>query len=170
MQKYPPLSEHLLTPEVLSRALCALLASASLILVINQYTDIDLMLADLYFDAQHHDFPWRDSWFATRLMHGWVKYAIIGFGMLLLGLTLVDALRPLRRLPPLRRLQLHCVVATMVLAPITVALLKQGSNVHCPWSLARYGGSETLLRLLDWVPSHWDAGRCFPAGQTSTGT
>ena len=170
MQKNPPLAEYLLTPKALSRALLVLLISASLILIINQYTDIDLTLADLYFDAQHHGFPWRNNWFATRFMHGWVKYAIIIFGVLLLALTLVDALRPLLRLTPLRRLQLRCVVVTMVLAPIAVTLLKQGSNVHCPWSLTRYGGSEPLLRLLDWVPPQWSAGRCFPAGQTSTGT
>ncbi|MEO8411090.1 MAG: phosphatase PAP2 family protein [Propionivibrio sp.] len=164
------LPDRLLSVEGVNRAFIALLVSASLILIINQYTDLDLLLADLYFDQGTHSFPWRNSWFANAFMHGWIKYAIIAFGLMLLAVAVVDIVRPWRKLTPLSRLQLRSVVLTMILAPLAVAVLKQGSNVHCPWSLTRYGGAEPLLRLLDWVPPHWDAGRCFPAGQTSTGT
>ena len=170
MQTHPQLPEQLLSTEATSRAFFALLFSASLILIINQYTDLDLVLADWFFDAGLNDFPWRKTWFANDFMHGWVKYAIIGFGIFLLGVTLLDIIRPLSIMTSLRRLQLRSVVLTMILAPLAVAMLKQGSNIHCPWSLTRYGGSEPLLRLLDWVPPHWDAGQCFPAGQTSTGS
>ena len=164
----PPV--QLISAEAVSRAFFILLFSASLILIINQYSDVDQVLADVYFDAQRNAFPWRDSWFATGLMHGWVKYAIITFGLLILGVTLIDAVRPLKKITPLLRIQLRVVALTMISVPLVVALLKQGSNVQCPWSLERYGCSEPLLRLLDWVPPHWDAGRCFPAGQASTGS
>ena len=36
-------------------------------------------------------------------------------------------------------------------------------------SIDRYGGSEPLLRVLDWVPPGWHAGHCFPAGHASAG-
>ena len=165
-----PMPERLLSAEAVNRACLFLLASASLILVINQYTDIDQWLADIYFNAASGDFPWRNTWFAEGFMHGWVKNAIIAFGLALLAMAGVDLVHPLARLRPLRRLQLRAVVLTMLLAPLAVSLLKHGSSLHCPWDLARYGGSEPLLRLLDWVPPNWDAGRCFPAGQTSTGS
>lgn len=170
MPTTPQSPQPLLDAEAVSRALFALLISARLILIINQYTDIDQTLADLYFDVGIGDFPWRKSWFASSFMHVWVKFAIVGGGVILLCFTLLDMMHPIEKVTPLLRLQLRSVVLTMVLAPLAVAVLKQGSNIHCPWSLMRYGGTEPLLRLLDWVPTHWEAGRCFPAGQASTGT
>ena len=167
---HAPAPERLLSQAASNRAWLVLLFSASLILVINQYTDIDQNLADWYFSAASGEFAWRNSWFAAVFMHVWVKDAIILFGMALLAVVGIDLVQPMARLTPLRRLQLRSVVLTMLLAPLAVSLLKHNSNVHCPWALARYGGTEPLLRLLDWVPPHWDAGRCFPAGQTSTGS
>lgn len=42
----------------LIRAALILLGSASVILFIGQYTDLDLTIADFYFDANKGAFPW----------------------------------------------------------------------------------------------------------------
>lgn len=169
MQARTTQTDQLMTTELLNRALCTLLLMASLVLFIGQYTDLDLMLADLYFDAGQKVFPWRRSWFATDFMHGTVKNVIYWIGFVTLAVALLDLARPLRRMTPLRRMQLRIVVLTLLIAPLTVSALKQASNMHCPWSIDIYGGSEPLLRVLDWVPQGWHAGHCFPAGHASTG-
>ena len=45
-------------------ACVALLCTAVLITILGQYTDLDLLLADLYFDSQRQIFPWDTTWFA----------------------------------------------------------------------------------------------------------
>lgn len=162
-------SDQLMTTEGVSRALCALLVTASVVLLIGQYTDIDLLLADFYFDAGLHDFPWRRSWFATDFMHGSVKNVLNWIGYLILAVALLDLAYPIGRLTPLARMQLRIVALALLIAPLIVNTLKQASSLHCPWSIDRYGGSEPLLRVLDWVPPGWHAGHCFPAGHASTG-
>ena len=168
MQNRSQLPEPLVASRFCWFALIALLISGGLILFINQFTQIDQRLADLYFDTALNDFPWRKSWFATTLMHDRVKYVIVGFGLLTLALTLVDAIYPIRGIALLTRMQLRIVSLSMILVPLSVSMLKQKSNIHCPWSIKRYGGSESLLRLLDHVPPGWHAGQCFPAGHAST--
>lgn len=164
-----PQSNPLIRAELLKRALCVLLCTASLVLIIGQYTDIDLVLADLYFDAGLKDFPWRNTWFAKDFMHDTVKNFINWIGFLILGTALVDLACPIRKMDTLFRMQLRIVALTLVIAPLIVSALKQASNMHCPWSIDIYGGSEPLLRVLDWVPQGWHAGHCFPAGHASTG-
>lgn len=51
----------------------ALMMSALFILVLGQFTDIDLMIEDFYYDKTLQVFPWRKTWFARDLMHGSVK-------------------------------------------------------------------------------------------------
>ncbi len=160
---------QLISTRFFIHALLTLLAVAGLIIVINQYTDIDLMLADLYFDPNLNDFPWRKTWFAENLMHDIIKNIIIGFGLFLAGVAILDLLKPINKITSLFRTQLRIVAFTLTLAPLVTAILKHESNTLCPWSIDRYGGSQLLLRLLDRAPIDWIAGHCFPAGHVSVG-
>ena len=63
------------------------MASAALLLVLAQFTSIDLWLADRSFDAATQRFAWRNSWFAEVLMHRWLKVPLSLFGAALLLLT-----------------------------------------------------------------------------------
>ena len=47
-------------------------------------------------------------------------------------------------------------------------MLKQASSSHCPWDLARYGGSAPYVRLLDALPAGVGPGHCLPAGHDSS--
>ena len=151
-----------------SRALLALLCSLSLILVIGQYTDLDLVLADLHFDARQQLFPWDKTWFARDLMHGHVKKVIVWTGFLLMSAALFDLAFPLRMLDIPRRAGLRVLALSSALEPMLIRTLKDSSNLHCPWGVDRYNGSHPFLRLLDAVPDGWAAGHCFPAGHAST--
>lgn len=165
---HPALPSGASTLPISARVALGLAGSASLILVVGQYTDIDLVLADLYYDPVRHAFPWDTTWFATKFMHGWVKNVLRWIGFAFIALAIADLLRPARLRSPLRSAQLRIVAAMSLAEPFVVSTLKSWSNMHCPWAVDRYGGSNPFLRLLDTVPNGWDAGHCFPAGHAST--
>lgn len=151
------------------RAVLGLAATAVLLLLLGQYTDIDLWIEDYYYDEELKVFPWLDSWFAKDLMHGYVKNVIIKSGYLLLLVVVWDFLRPWQRITPFVRSRLRFVAAASLLVPTIVRGVKQFSVLHCPWTVDRYGGTEPFLRLLDHVPEGMKAGHCFPAGHATVG-
>lgn len=152
----------------LVRAVLILLCSASIILIVGQYTNFDLFIADYYFDAQHQVFPWDRTWFGRKLMHGYVKNVLVWTGFLIIGAALVDLVFRFRKLSTVQRARLRVLALSAALEPILITTLKKSSNLHCPWGIDRYGGSHVFLRLLDTVPEGWRAGHCFPAGHAST--
>lgn len=151
------------------RAMLVLAVSAVMLLLLGQYTDIDLRIEDYYYDEQLQAFPWLDSWFAKDLMHGYVKNVIIKSGYLVLLVVAWDFLRPWRRMTPFVRSRLRFVAAASLLVPTIVRGVKQFSVLHCPWTVDRYGGTEPFLRLLDHVPEAMKVGHCFPAGHATVG-
>ncbi len=149
--------------------LIGLIASAVAIAALAQWTNIDLWLADLYYDPVRRVFPWDNTWFARDFMHGYLKNVIVWFGFLAIAATLIDLVYPLFRKSPLRRLQWRFVAIASILEPLLVRTLKASSNLHCPVGIDLYGGRAPLLRLFDAVPLDWHAGHCFPAGHASAG-
>ena len=152
----------------LVRAVLILLASATIILLIGQYTNLDLALADYYFDAQSKSFPWDNTWFGKKFMHGYVKAALTWTGYLIICTALIDFVFHLPILSSLQRAKLRVLALSAALEPLLVITLKERSNMHCPWGVDLYGGSNPYLRLLDAVPDGWQAGHCLPAGHAST--
>ena len=152
----------------LMQATLILLCSATIILFIGQYTDLDLLLADYYFDAQRQIFPWDNTWFGRDLMHGYVKKALVWGGFLLMGTAIFDFIRPLARFSSVQRAKLRVLALSAALEPILIKTLKENSSMHCPWGVDRYAGDNPFLRLLDTIPDGWQAGHCFPAGHAST--
>lgn len=146
-----------------------LMAAASLLMLIGQYTDLDLMLADLYFDPAQQRFPWNTLWFANTFMHEWVKNIIVASGVVIVGITAADAVLRFRRISPLLRTRLQVLSIAALSEPLIISSLKHLSSLHCPWGIDRYGGTAPYLRLLDSIPAGWQAGHCFPAGHASAG-
>jgi len=150
-------------------ALIALAISACLILIIGQFTNIDLMIEDYYYDEALKTFPWKETWFTDDLMHGSVKNVIIKSGYLLILVVLFDALFRFKKINPFVRVRLRFVALASVLVPFVIRAIKQFSVLHCPWNIDRYGGNSLFLRLLDSVPPGMDAGHCFPAAHATVG-
>lgn len=146
-----------------------LLISALMLMVLNQFTNVDLILADYYFDFQTNHFDWKSSWFAQQLMHVYVKDCIMTLGFALIGFVLVDAVMAFSWVTRWVRIRLSFTAVAAVLVPLIISVLKQHSALHCPWDEQRYGGTAPYLRLFDTIPSSMEAGHCFPAGHASTG-
>lgn len=138
-----------------------------LLLLLENYTDIDLRLADIYFDPVRRVFPLEHAWLTEIFGHLFLRRVLIGLGASVVLLCIWDAVRPLRRLNALRRMQLRTLAISAALVPATVSALKHFSATHCPWDLQRYGGTEPYVRLLDAVPASMHPGNCFPGGHAS---
>jgi membrane-associated PAP2 superfamily phosphatase len=147
---------------------CILMLAAPAIAWLGQFSDIDLRLADMLFDAQAKTFPWRHAWLAETFNHVVVKQlcmlAAVGF----VGVAVLDLFRPSPRRSALDRLRLRVVALSAVLVPLTIGMIKQASVSHCPWDLARYGGEQPYFRLFDALPAGVAAGHCMPAGHASS--
>jgi membrane-associated PAP2 superfamily phosphatase len=145
-----------------------LLATALVILWIGRATNIDLMLADALYDTGARMFRWRHAWLTETFSHTILKsfltlaaaYFIVSAGW--------DAFRPSAARDALDRLRLRIVAVSAVLVPLVISMLKQASVAHCPWDLARYGGTEPYLRLFDALPFGVPPGHCLPAGHASS--
>ena len=161
--------QNAVLPAILRRGTITLLVAACAFAFIGQLTDLDLILADLFFDPAQHAFPYNKSWFARDFMHGYVKNVIVWSGFILFAVTLLDAVFPLRKITALQRIQLRVLTLAAFLEPILIRTLKETSALHCPWGVDRYGGSAPFLRLFDSVPAGWSDGHCFPAGHASVG-
>ena len=103
-------------------------------------------------------FAWRDTWWASRLLHDG--------GRLLGGLTLVALVVNIWR-PwwdgPSRRERVIWVLITLARL-LLVPALKRISATSCPWDLQAFGGVARYV-------SHWQfgmkdggPGHCFPSG------
>ena len=168
MYKQQILSPRQSLEQWLIRAVLLLLASATIILLIGQYTNLDLAIADYYFDAQSKSFPWDHTWFGRDFMHGYIKNVLTWTGYLIIGACLLDFVFRFPILSSLQRTRLRVLALSATLEPLLVITLKKNSSMHCPWGVDLYGGSNPFLRLLDAVPDGWQAGHCFPAGHASS--
>lgn len=157
-----------MTP-LLRRAIIALAVSALIFLVVGQFTDIDLMIEDYFYDETLKIFPWKNNWFAKDFMHGSVKHVIIKSGYLLIFLVLMDAIFNFKIVSPFVRIRLRFIALASILVPFVIRSIKEFSVLHCPWSIDRYGGNAAFLRLLESVPAGVNAGHCFPAGHATVG-
>lgn len=151
------------------RCAIALFIFAALNILIGQLTNVDLILADFYFDTNSQQFLWKDTWFAKDLMHGYVKYVITDIGRLLILVVILDLIYPWHIIKQWFRIRLRFVAIASIVIPSLVAISKHFSVLHCPWDLTRYGGFAPFIRLFDHVPSMVKAGGCFPAGHATVG-
>lgn len=159
--------DHLLNRQSLTRIAFGLGLCALLILWIGEFTNVDIRLAELFYDPAR-GFPWRDAWLADKFSHGIMKIVLWCAGLAIMGAVLFDGVRPLASWDAGKRLRMRCVAASAVLVPLVTSLLKQASASHCPWDLAQFGGTQQYVRLIDALPAGMLSGHCLPAGHASS--
>jgi membrane-associated PAP2 superfamily phosphatase len=106
------------------------------------------------------------QWWAKDLIHGVGGQVIRVFGgllFLLWGLSFwFKTLHPWRR-------PVGFVVLSALLGVGVVGLLKQTTNVDCPWALAEFGGQRPYVHLFADRPDDLPRARCFPGAHSSSG-
>lgn len=150
-------------------ACLALLLCMALILVfIGRHTELDLALADHYYDAAAARFSGREDWFFEFVMHHLAKALMIAVGMVSPLVLLADRVLGYTLVSDETRRAVWVVALSSVAIPVAISLTKYFSIHHCPWNLTRYGGFAPYLRIFDALPAGASAGRCFPAGHASS--
>jgi membrane-associated PAP2 superfamily phosphatase len=145
------------------------LAGFALVFAAIEYFGLDRPIANaLFFDAAtaHWLGTGAGDWWAHALIHDggrWVLRIFAALALLLWSLSFkVARLRPWRR-------PLGFVLLAMTLSVLLVGLLKQFTNVDCPWDLAGYGGKNPYVALFDDRPDALPRAKCFPGAHSSSG-
>ena len=106
-------------------------------------------------------FAWRDSWWASRLLHDGGRWTA---WVLLLALVLATLRAPRQRAAAPSRAERWHWIAVMLACVVAVPAMKRFSATSCPWDLAEFGGVAAYV-------SHWrfglpdgGPGHCFPSG------
>ncbi len=146
-----------------------LIVAGLLILALGEFTNIDLLVADYYFDAALNTFPWKSNWFANEFMHVYLKKLIVYSGYLLYLFLLIDCVKPWKKVNHFMRVRLRFVAIASFLIPFVIRTIKHNSVFECPWNIDRYGGTAPFLKLLDHIPVGTEIGHCFPAGHATVG-
>jgi len=148
--------------------LLLLLLTASILLF--SLTPIDVLLQDRLWDvAGRHWLVDRNDKLLRWLFYDGVKLFYI---LLVLScwMALAWSLRRGSRLIKLRgRLLIVCL--SLVLAPVSVGVLKASTDLPCPRQLQRYGGELPHVSLLQRLSGEAPAlqAKCYPAGHASGG-
>lgn len=143
-----------------------MLALLGLALAINRFSDLDLWISRVFFDAAAQRFPWREQWFATAVLHNGARGVSMVLAAALLVLALAGTWRPQWRA---WRAPALFTLLTGLLAAWLVAALKHQSQHSCPWDLSLFGGAADYFRIFGTVPAHPGPGQCLPSGHASTG-
>ena len=141
---------------------------ALLLIWLGRATNTDIYLADRMFDFGADEFPHRNEWFYAHFTHHTMKALMVAVALVPVAALLVDAFNGRQMLDGRTRARLMVILATAVLVPIAISVMKATSIHHCPWNLTRYGGFAPYLRIFDSLPAGMSAGHCFPAGHASS--
>lgn len=146
----------------------ALLTSALAIVLLGQFTNIDLVLADRYWDVPTKTFPLLHHWLTEGVIHGWLKQVFVVSGAVIVIVTIVDCFKNLPWIKPNYRRGLRLASIAAILISASVSLLKKMSFSHCPWDIDRYAGYAPYVRILDLIPTGITPGGCMPAGHATS--
>ena len=129
-------------------------------------TNADLLLADAIYALGDQRWAWRDAWLTNTLIHDGGRTLVGVIAVALLGALLLSMLY--RPLAPWRSSLLY-LFGSAFLGAMLVNVLKEVTQVDCPWDLARYGGTNIHVPLFGERIATQEPGRCFPAGHASAG-
>jgi len=141
---------------------------AALVLLF-EATDSDLRLSDLFFDFNQGLFFWKNTWWATSLIHSGGKLFVAGVWLGLLFCFVASFTR--WGLPRFRawRAALLFLVLGMISGPATVGCLKLLVNRPYPEHIKRYGGPLEYTKVSQGAPPTNRHYKGFPAGHASAG-
>lgn len=129
-------------------------------------TNADLLLADAIYAAGDGRWAFRDAWLTNALIHDGGRTLVGVLAVALLAAIVVSLFpRPLARW----RSSLLFVFCSAFLGAALVNVLKEVTQVDCPWDLTRYGGTNLHVPLFGARIPLQEPGRCFPAGHASAG-
>jgi len=140
------------------------------VVVLFEYTDIDLRVQDHCYDFQNRSWAVnRDEPVARMIFYTGAKGAAAVVGVAC-GLVCLLSLR-LDRLRPYRQGCLRMTLS-LIFVPLLIAGSKQFTNVYTPRQVQRYGGTNPYVKVLEKYPPDFKPtkrAKGFPAGHATGG-
>ena len=138
----------------------------ALLLLLLALFDGDVMIARyFFFDATTNEWIARHDWWANELLHTGGRNLMRLVGVLAL-VAWAASYRSMRL--SAYRADLGYFAACMVLVPLTIGILKQVTNVDCPWDLQEFGGSMPMIHWFESRPADLPHAACFPGAHSSS--
>jgi len=130
-----------------------------------ELTRVDAWLATRLFEWEGGAWALRPDPFVRDVLHDGAKRVIgVVYALIVMGCAASFWVTRLRRY----RWGLVYLVATMAASTLSIAVLKGVTHVHCPWSIAGYGGQHPYLPSLQAIAARAPSGRCFPSGHAGS--
>lgn len=134
--------------------------------ILSEYSGLDLRLASLFYDPVAGQWPYRDLFLTSDVLHTGAKNFVV---LIALGNLLAIACSYVAGpLTPYRKHLVYLFVAA-VTGPIFVSTLKGMTHIYTPWDITMFGGAMPYTRLFDPVPAGAAIGHAFPGGHSSGG-
>lgn len=128
--------------------------------------DGDITIARyFFFDITTNKWIARHDWWANELLHTGGRNLMRLVGVFAL-VAWVASYRSTRLAA--HRVDLGYFAACMVLVPLTIGLLKQVTNVDCPWDLQGFGGNMPVIHWFELRPAEFPRAACFPGAHSSS--
>lgn len=141
-----------------------------LTLIVETFTDLDMYLQNLWYDAEH------GGWLITREMHShwrWLFYGGMKKGVAWIGgIAVAVILYGIWKKKILIFRSGSLLALSLLLTPLLVNFGKKETNIFCPRQLPEFGGTSGVFRrVLEFAdPATLEmCGDCFPAGHASGG-
>ena len=128
--------------------------------------DGDVMIARyFFFDATTNEWIDRHDWWANELLHTGGRNLMRLVGVLAL-VAWAASYRSMRL--SAYRADLGYFAACKVHVPLTIGIMKQVTNVDCPWDLQEFGGSMPMIHWFESRPADLPHAACFPGAHSSS--
>jgi membrane-associated PAP2 superfamily phosphatase len=139
----------------------------SLVLIF-EFTDLDLWCSDIFYDFNKGRFYWRDTGWANQLLHKGGLYAIASVVIASLIFLVWSFLMRNNRWVNWQRALIFLILSVAIGSGIA-GLLKATTNRHYPTHIERYGGNVPYRKLFQAQPSGFKRSKGFPAAHASGG-
>lgn len=148
-----------------SKELMLLMTILFVLSLLIELFNIDRYIADHIYLAEGSHWQLKNAWVTAILIHKGGKYLSIFLLLIIFALFIASA--HVSDLKPWRKQFGYLLVASL-LGALGVNLIKEISQVSCPWDFSRYGGHLDYLSLSEQLFVR-NGNQCFPAGHASAG-
>jgi len=143
-----------------------IVALVTLFLFLLALFDGDLKIARyFFFDSASQEWIGRHDWFANEFLHTGGRNLMRLVGVLAL-VAWAASYRSTRLAT--HRADLGYFAACMMIVPLTIGILKQITNVDCPWDLQGFGGTMPIVPWFESRPAELSRAACFPGAHSSS--
>lgn len=126
----------------------------------------DQAVAAHFYDAGAKEFPARHAFWAEAILHRGGIWLVVLTAVTALGVAAASL-----RLPQWRPYGREAVFVLLCMALSTgmVAVVKQSTDIDCPWDVADYGGENAYVHVFQAKHSGSVRNHCFPGAHSSGG-